>query len=316
MGESERYIEYRDRQPRRRFILGQPGNPLMILFTLNAVLFLVLMISRLFYLATNQTGGAAIPQFSLQEWVAVPGNLNTLLHRPWTLLSFMFSHGGTPYVFGDILLVVSNMLWLWAFGYILQDITGNNKLIPVYIYGGLAGAVFFIIACNIFPSLKPVNSTLYLIGANSSLAAVAIAATIVQPSYRMFPNLGSGIPLWSLMLIYAAVGMLPLINSQYQQVFAFLGGIFAGFIFIYFLKKDIDLGKWMHSFYKWITHIFNPPQPAKGRQFYQTGGRSPYTKTSNVTQQKVDEILDKINQKGYHSLTEEEKQILKKASED
>ena len=32
-------------------------------------------------------------------------------------------------------------------------------------------------------------------------------------------------------------------------------------------------------------------------------------------QQRVDEILDKINQRGYHFLTEEEKEILKKAAE-
>ncbi|MEO5942365.1 MAG: DUF6576 domain-containing protein, partial [Ferruginibacter sp.] len=50
--------------------------------------------------------------------------------------------------------------------------------------------------------------------------------------------------------------------------------------------------------------------------FYNTGNREPYSKTSNVTQQRVDEILDKINQKGYHFLTDEEKQILRKASED
>ncbi|MBS1497488.1 MAG: rhomboid family intramembrane serine protease, partial [Bacteroidetes bacterium] len=42
----------------------------------------------------------------------------------------------------------------------------------------------------------------------------------------------------------------------------------------------------------------------------------PFTKSTNITQQRIDEILDKINQKGYHFLTDEEKQVLKKASED
>ena len=48
--------------------------------------------------------------------------------------------------------------------------------------------------------------------------------------------------------------------------------------------------------------------------FYKSDGRKPYHKTSNVTQQRVDEILDKINQKGYHFLTDEEKNILKRAA--
>ena len=37
---------------------------------------------------------------------------------------------------------------------------------------------------------------------------------------------------------------------------------------------------------------------------------------TEVTQNRLDEILDKINQKGYHFLTDEEKSFLKKASED
>ena len=42
----------------------------------------------------------------------------------------------------------------------------------------------------------------------------------------------------------------------------------------------------------------------------------PFNKTANVTQQRVDEILDKISQKGYHFLTDEEKSILKRAGEE
>jgi hypothetical protein len=36
----------------------------------------------------------------------------------------------------------------------------------------------------------------------------------------------------------------------------------------------------------------------------------------NVNQQKIDEILDKINLHGYESLSEEEKTVLKKAAEE
>ena len=36
----------------------------------------------------------------------------------------------------------------------------------------------------------------------------------------------------------------------------------------------------------------------------------------NVSQKRIDEILDKINQQGYRFLTDEEKEILKRASED
>ena len=49
--------------------------------------------------------------------------------------------------------------------------------------------------------------------------------------------------------------------------------------------------------------------------FYKTGNQKPFVKRSIVTQQRIDEILDKINQKGYHLLSEEEKSILKRAGE-
>jgi hypothetical protein len=35
-----------------------------------------------------------------------------------------------------------------------------------------------------------------------------------------------------------------------------------------------------------------------------------------MTQQRIDDILDKINQKGFQSLTEEEKTLLDKASKE
>jgi hypothetical protein len=49
--------------------------------------------------------------------------------------------------------------------------------------------------------------------------------------------------------------------------------------------------------------------------FYKSNTR-PFTKTPNLTQQRIDEILDKIGQKGYHALSEEEKELLKRAGEE
>ena len=69
-----------------------------------------------------------------------------------------------------------------------------------------------------------------------------------------------------------------------------------------------------------IENIINDDKPKKGRRiktelFYKSSSK-PYKKTSNITQQKIDDILDKINQKGYSSLSEDEKEILKRASKE
>ena len=71
----------------------------------------------------------------------------------------------------------------------------------------------------------------------------------------------------------------------------------------------------------WINDLFNPDKPRRGQksikeQLFYKSSSDPYRRTPNVTQQRIDDILDKINQKGYNSLTAEEKDLLKRASED
>jgi DNA-directed RNA polymerase alpha subunit len=75
----------------------------------------------------------------------------------------------------------------------------------------------------------------------------------------------------------------------------------------------------MNNFFDWVDNLFNPrakniSKPVKEEFFYKVKESQPYKKTPNVTQKRVDEILDKINQKGFHFLTDEEKDILKRAA--
>jgi hypothetical protein len=102
---------------------------------------------------------------------------------------------------------------------------------------------------------------------------------------------------------------------------AHLGGGLTGFLFIVSMRKGYDWSLWMHKLYNWFLNLFNPDKPTAEREkikekvFYNTGGTKPFIKRPVVTQQRIDEILDKINQKGFSHLSEEEKTILKKAGE-
>ncbi|MCZ6992444.1 rhomboid family intramembrane serine protease, partial [Salmonella enterica] len=87
----------------------------------------------------------------------------------------------------------SSMLWLWCFGYILQDLAGNNKLIPIYIYGGITGSVFFVLMNNMVPVLaNQVGTAAPLLGAGSAVMAIAVATTTLAPDYRIFPLINGG----------------------------------------------------------------------------------------------------------------------------
>jgi len=319
MGESDRYQEYK-RMARRRFTLGQPGNALFALFAINVVVFFIIMLSRVFYLSTHLGQGMEVLDFDAIRWFAMPASLTKLSETPWTLLTFMFAQGGAD-TFPLMLNMLSSMLWLWAFGHILQDLSGNKFIFPIYIYGSVLGAVFFIIAVYAIPAFRPDVNSGYLFGSQTGTAALAIAVTTLSPKYRLFRNLGNGIPVWILTGLYILITLIKVFSLTSAISFAITGGALAGFLFIVLLRRGKDLSAWMINFYEWVSNLFNPdkknPQnPVKEKVFYNTGNRKPYSKTPNVTQQRIDEILDKISQQGYHFLTDEEKNILKRASEE
>lgn len=310
MGEADRYPEYK--RPRNRLTLGSDGNALVALFTFNVIFFLLLITIQVVYFFFQANEATFYSQ--VVQYFEMPAQLTRLSERPWTILTYMFTHTG-------VLHILSNMLWLWAFGFILQELTGNKKLIPIYIYGGMAGALVFILANYLIPVLRPFTGNSSLIGANAATMAVAVATTTLAPQYRFFKNLNGGIPIWVLTLIYIIIDCAGIASKSAAYSLSHLSGGLAGFLFIYFLRKEKDGSIWMNNLYSWFMNLFNPDKKndtisIKEKVFYNSDGRKPYHKTSNVTQQRVDEILDKINQKGYHLLTDEEKNILKRAAEE
>jgi hypothetical protein len=148
-----------------------------------------------------------------------------------------------------------------------------------------------------------------------------MAVTTFSPNYRIFRNIGTGMPVWILTALFLLLNVIFAFSFTSANSFAILGGAAAGFLFVVLLRRGKDISGWMHSFYEWFTHMFTPGKERqqnkiKEKVFYNTGNRKPYNKTANVTQQRVDEILDKISQQGYHFLTDEEKNILKRAAEE
>jgi hypothetical protein len=148
--------------------------------------------------------------------------------------------------------------------------------------------------------------------------AVAIVTTLISPGYKIFPMIGGGIPLWVLTIFYIISGFATTSFSDTGYLITHLAGAFTGFLFILFLRMGYDWSEWMNNFFEWINNLFNPDKPKRGKSnkelsFYKSS-ITPYKKTANITQERIDEILDKIHQQGYQFLSEEEKEILKKAS--
>ncbi|CAN5838741.1 rhomboid family intramembrane serine protease [soil metagenome] len=314
MGESDRYTEYNRKLKRPRFSLGQDGNALMGLFTINVIFFLILLTAQVAYFFYQQS--PSLYNAQVVQWFELPASLTKLSERPWTLLTYMFSDTGD-----NLMRILSNMLWLWAFGYILQEMTGNDKIIPIYIYGGVFGGLVFIAANYLIPPIQLQINNAGLLGANAGTMAVAMATTALSPNHKFFTMIRGGIPIWVLMAVYLFIDLVGIASMGAAYSLSHIGGATAGFLFVILLRKGKDGSVWMNKLYDWFIQLFNPNkksnQPViKEKVFYNTGKRSPYSKTAIITQQRVDEILDKINQRGYQFLTDEEKQILKKAAEE
>ena len=295
--------------------LGQNSNSLVILFAINAFVFIILNFLKIVFLLDG-LGDAAEELFrkKILYWFTLSPQSHELLSKPWTLLTYFFSHYS---IWG----FVSNMLWLWAFGYVLQDLVGNKKLIPIYLYGGFVGGLFFVATASYIPSIHQSIFSGYLFeGASAAVVAVAVATTTLSPNYRIYQHIGSGFSLWILGLLFLAVDIASIAFASPAVIASHIAAALIGFVFIKQLKNGNDWGYWMYNIVYKIDDLFNPEkkqqrQKQTERIFYKT--QAPvFNKTANVTEKRVDEILDKISKQGYERLSKEDKDFLERASKE
>ena len=313
MGESERYQDYKHLRSKRKFPFFREGSSVMSMFVVNAVFFLLLLFLQVgfFYAGSN------LDKFREQilSSLSLPVDFSTFFNKPWTILTFMFTESGAGFF-----RLLGNMLWLWAFGSIMQEVMGNKHVIPVYVYGGILGGAVFMTSGTWYMHQGAFLSGMQVMGANMPVIAIAAAATVFDPRYRIFPQIRNGIPVWVLTSIYLILDIIDI--AQIHPIFAaaHLGAALAGALYVLSLKKGLDLGGWMQNLFEKFNHLFSPApykKPGKEKQvlFYEKGNREPFSRQANLTQQRIDEILEKIHQSGYGSLSEEEKEILKKAAD-
>ena len=306
-------MNYYGQRRKNRLGIGEDGNALITLLAIHLIVFVLLSFTKVIYYFSNGQEGLNLYHQNILSWVTLPAYLPDLLTRPWTLITHFFTHDNVWHL-------IANMLWLWAFGHILQDLSGNRKIIPVFLYGAFAGALAFIISFNIIPALKVELISAKALGASAGVMAVAIATTVLAPGYRIFPMINGGIPLWVVTMIFVIIDLATIPYNNPGGHIAHLAGAGMGFLFMVMLRNGKDGSIWMNNFFDWVNNLFNPEKPKKGKaiktQLFYKSTVSPYKKTTIITQQRIDEILDKIGQKGYESLTPDEKEILKQASKE
>ncbi|MCL1938289.1 MAG: rhomboid family intramembrane serine protease [Candidatus Azobacteroides sp.] len=235
---------------------------------------------------------------------AVPASFDRLFLHPWTLLTYMFTHLG----FWHILF---NLLWLYWFGQLFVQFFSPRQLGGLYLLGGFAGGLLFVLSYNLFPHLLKVNDTAYLIGASASVMAIVFATAFFNKDFEI-----NVLFLGNIKLIYIALFLLLLdfisIRENSGGHIAHIGGALMGYGFAKSYRKGKDLTAWINAAIDWIVNFFTQKRKKKRIKMVYKRPETDYeyNKRRSEQQAEIDRILDKIKKSGYNSLSDNEKKTL------
>ncbi len=284
------------------------GNPITRLIIINIAVFLVVSLLRiLLFLTGNSTLFAGFVSTVIDN-ISFPISIEELAFKPWTIITYMFTHI-------DIFHILWNLITLYWFGQILADYTSTKKIIPLYLMGGVAGALVTLLLVTLVPVFHHYIGS-PMVGASAGITAIIIAAATLVPNYRL--NL---LFIGPVKLLYVAlfVVFIDILNvATYDNIggnIAHLGGALMGYIFIVQYKQGRDLSSWINRFLNWLGSLFKASPKSKLNVAYKRAvSDGEYNYGKKITQAQIDGILDKISKSGYESLSKAEKEILFKAS--
>jgi membrane associated rhomboid family serine protease len=291
----------------RAYVLHS-GNVLYKLIFINVAVFIIIGFTAV-VLALSQ----AVPNFSsalelLQEPLSVHSSFPDVFIYAWAFITYQFVHAGFRHI------VVNMLIFLFA-GRIFREFLGDRKLLSVYLIGGLAGAVVFIIAMQIFPMFRGTEN--YLMGASASVMAVLAAIGALLPNYTVQLMFIGIVRLIYIVVFLALVDFLSLASFNAGGHFAHIGGLAWGIIYVVNLKKGRDLGAWVNKIFDWMKpgarRSESRLRPLRNQN---TPARKQSRPSNRVSQEEVDIILDKIAKSGYESLSQRERDILFRASKE
>jgi membrane associated rhomboid family serine protease len=249
--------------------------------------------------------------------VWVPADLESLLYKPWTLVTYMFLHY-------DFLHILFNMLWLFWFGQLFIQFIIPKRMLSVYLLGGLSGALLYIVAFNLIPAFQPPVPGSIALGASASVYAIVVAVCAYIPDYSIGLLLIGRVKLKYIAIVVVVIDVLSISGSNAGGHIAHLGGALFGFLFAIRLKKGKDITKGFAATMDWLFSMFKSrpkmrvtsskyrksQRPSSGASDTRAQSDMQYNKKKKATQAEIDRILDKISKNGYDSLTKEEKDTL------
>ncbi|MCY1479158.1 Rhomboid family protein [compost metagenome] len=260
--------------------------------------------------------GIAIPLFllysfssdtylSIMSWLQLTSDPSEFIVKPWTILTYGFLHVG-------ILHLLFNMIMLNFAGRLFLTFFTQKQFLGVYILGAIFAGLVFIGSFFLFNVKAPI------IGASGAIMAVLIGSATYAPLYQIRLLLIGTVKLWHIAFVFLILDLIQLPTDNMGGHIAHLGGALFGFAYIKILQNGTDLSLIVTKIIDFFANLFKPRKGTPFKKVHRNVSQ-PKPKTASKivvkdkTQQQIDEILDKISQSGYDSLTKEEKEFLFKA---
>lgn len=258
--------------------------------------FIPFILNTFFFLFNFQIG-------NLSSWIELSPRISVIMFRPWTLLTYSFFHSGISHLFW-------NMLILYYSGSIFLNLFKKDTFINIYFLGVIFGGITFVISYLIFPAFNGAFPS--MIGSSAGVMAVLIFTCTYTPETEIrliFFNLK--LKYIGIFLVAIDLVMIPYGNAGGR--ISHLGGALLGFLYANNLSRGIDIGLSFERLWKSIIKLF---LKQRLRKVYKSKkNKSNTTNSSQINQEEIDNILDKISKSGYDSLTKLEKETLFKAGD-
>ncbi len=288
---------------------SKPNNSVVQIILINLIVFASARIFKVFFDLSDATSSF----FWIFRKLQLPAEVGTFLLQPWSIVTYFFTHY-------DFFHILFNMLFLFWFGRIIQEFLNSKRVIALYVLGGLAGGLLYMFMYNFIPFYADRVVGSMMLGASAGVFAIVVGAAVFMPNYTFFMIFLGPVKIKYIAIFYVFMSFIGSTGANAGGEIAHLGGAFIGWLYITQLNKGTDIGSWVISFISFIKSMFKP-QP-KIKVTHRSGNRRPSKKTtrsksnesSNTPQAEIDAILDKISEKGYESLSKDEKQKLFNAS--
>jgi len=282
---------------------GKPNNSLAKLIIINVIVWVVL---NLVYFISGVSKNDGIYKLVFEN-ISIPPAAGDFIFKPWTLITYFFVHQ-------DFFHILFNMLIMYWFGMLVQEYLGSRKLVALYVWGGIAGGLAFLLIFNVTSFFAGVSP---MIGASAGVYAIVVGAATLMPDYRMNLLFIGPVKIKYIAAVYIFLSFIGTVGSNAGGNIAHLGGALVGFLFITQLQKGSDWGRPVDAVLDFFSNLFKsePKMKVSYKKAQKGKGSAKQPRANSPQESDIDAILDKISESGYEKLTQEEKEILFKASQ-